>query len=125
MKTNGATTITPVFPRDIPWRTAAPIRLAIGPVTARGQASPQLRSPDKLAALGDLPAQVGHIQAGIIKALARVLQGMEPSAAQLTGLRRDISAATLIRANQTLSTCGVALLGLWISELSVTINDEG
>ena len=106
--------------RYVSWKTNDPIALPLGRVVASGDAAPQVRDPARAAAIGDTDAVVAHIQATITQSLAEVLQGMEPSAEQLLGLRDEIASITLVSANRKLATHGVVLLDLAIAELVMT-----
>lgn len=99
------------------WQTDEAIALPIGAVRASGAASPQVRSPQRLAAVGDVDAQIAHIQRVIVEALAGVLVGIEPTAADLAARRDEIASLTLVSANLKLSTVGVTLLDLQIVTL--------
>lgn len=102
---------------QVAWQTGEPIHLPAGAVRAQGDAWPQVRSPERLAQVGDLAAQAAHVSAVIVQALAGVLEGMEPSAEELIARREDIASATLVAANGRLAAVGVALLDLQIVEL--------
>lgn len=106
------------FPPSITWQTAAPVALDCGRFHAAGNAMPQVRSLQLLAAFGDLDAQISHVRAAITAALAQVLAGMQPSRAQLTELRDEIASAALVAANARLGAAGVVLLDLNIDTLS-------
>jgi hypothetical protein len=103
----------------VSWATVEPVPLAIGPVSARGNALPQVRDPGRAAAHGDDSALVRHIQRTIVRSLAEVLRGMEPSADQLASLRDDMASLVLVSANMTLAAAGVTLLDLNIVELTM------
>ncbi|MCS6844302.1 MAG: hypothetical protein NZ528_08270 [Caldilineales bacterium] len=103
---------------QVAWQTGEPIPLPAGAVRAYGDAWPQVRSPERLAQVGDLAAQAAHVSAVIVQALAGVLEGMEPTAEELAARREDIASATLVSANSRLSAVGVALLDLQIVELA-------
>lgn len=105
--------------RYITWSTPAPIALRAGQVSAYGEAMPQVRNLARAAALGDSDTLIAHINAVIAQSLADVLQGMEPSAEQLIGLRDDIASTTLVSANLKLAPHGVALLDLTITEIEI------
>ncbi len=102
------------------WQTDEAMALPIGAVRASGDASPQVRSPQRLAVLGDVSAQIGHVQQVIVEALAGALVGMEPAVDDLLALRDEIASLTLVAANMKLSAVGVALLELRIGEMGVT-----
>lgn len=102
---------------QVAWQTGEPIHLPAGAVRAQGDAWPQVRSPERLAQVGDLAAQAAHVSAVIVQALAGVLEGMEPSAEELIARREDIASATLVAANGRLAAVGVTLLDLQIVEL--------
>jgi hypothetical protein len=99
------------------WQTVEAIALPIGAVRASGDAGPQVRSPQRLAAVGGVDAQVGHIRQVIVEALAGVLVGMEPTADDLHTRRDEIASLTLVAANRKLGAVGVALLELRIETL--------
>ncbi len=99
------------------WQTDEAIALPIGAVRASGEASPQVRSPERLAAIGDADAQVGHIQRAIVEALAGALVGLEPAADDLHARRDEIASLTLVAANMKLGAVGVALLDLTVTTL--------
>lgn len=101
------------------WRTVEAIPLPGGAVHASGNAQPQVRSPERLAALGDLPAQIDHIQAVIVEALAGTLASMELSTQELRTRHDEITSLTLVAANAKLSASGVSLLDLQIAVLNV------
>lgn len=105
--------------RYVVWRTVEAIALPGGAVHASGNAQPQVRNPERLAALGDLPAQIGHIQAVIVEALSSALVGMELSVKDLEARRDEIASLTLVTANTKLSASGVSLLDLQIAVLNV------
>ena len=81
---------------------------------------PQVRDSMRAATLGDSDQLAAHINAVISESLADVLQGMEPSAVQLIGLRDDIASTTLVSTNMKLATHGVVLLDLTIAEMEIT-----
>jgi hypothetical protein len=99
------------------WQTDEAIALPIGAVRASGDASPQVRSPQRLAAAGDVDAQIAHIRQVITEALAGALVGMEPAAGDLHARRDEIASLTLVAANMRLGAVGVALLDLRIDAL--------
>jgi hypothetical protein len=101
------------------WQTDEAIALPIGAVRASGEASPQVRSPQRLAAVGDVDAQIGHIQRVIVEALAGALAGLEPTAADLHARRDEIASLTLVAANMKLGPVGVALLDLRIGAMTL------
>jgi hypothetical protein len=103
--------------RHVSWATGEPVRLLAGEVTARGNASPQVRDSQQAAAIGDAAALAAHLQAAITQSLAEVLQGMEPSPDQLAGLRDDIASAALVASNMELRGIGVILLDLSITAM--------
>lgn len=103
----------------VAWQTGEPIHLPIGDLSARGQASPQVRRPERAAALGDQAAQAGAIAQAIVQALAQVLQGMAPSVEQLPELLEEISSAALVAANLRLADHGIALLELNVASWSL------
>ena len=109
------------FPHWIVWQTGAPVELDGGLVHAAGNAMPQVRSAAHLAAVGDLDAQIAHLQGAVIDSLAQVLQGMQPSRAQLTQFHADIASATLVAANSRLAAVGVVLLDLNIESITVDL----
>jgi hypothetical protein len=102
------------------WQTSEAIALPIGAVRASGDASPQVRSPQRLAAVGDMAAQIGYIQQAIVEALAGALIGMEPTADELHTRRDEIASLTLVAANRKLGAVGVALLELRIGEMTLS-----
>jgi hypothetical protein len=108
--------------RHIVWRTAEAVALPGGIVHASGDAWPQVRSPERLADVGDLAAQISHIQAVVVEGLVGVLVGMEPAVADLNARRDEIASLALVAANGKLAAVGVALLDLRITELNC---DEG
>ena len=127
MKTNGTgarqrRTVeqTPDSLSHVTWRTDEAIALPIGAVRASGDASPQVRSPQRLAAVGDVAAQIGSIRQVIVEALAGALVGMEPTVDDLVTRRDEIASLTLVAANRKLGAVGVALLELRIGEMMVT-----
>jgi hypothetical protein len=99
------------------WQTGEAIALPIGAVQASGDASVQVRSPQRLAEVGDVDAQIGHIQQVIVGALAGALVGMDPAAGDLDARRDEIASLTLVAANRKLGAVGVALLDLRIDAL--------
>ena len=101
------------------WQTDEAIALPIGAVQASGDASPQVRSPQRLAAVGGVAAQIGYIQQAIVQALAGALVGMEPTADDLVTRRDEIASLTLVAANMRLGAVGVALLELRVDEMTV------
>lgn len=103
----------------VTWQTGEAIALPIGAVRASGEASPQVRSPQRLTQVGDADAQVVHIRQVIVEALAGALVGMEPAADDLRARRDEIASLTLVAANMTLGAVGVALLELRIDTLDV------
>lgn len=117
-KTNGDRRQSSEFPIWIVWQTGAPVMLDCGACHATGNAMPQVRSFELLAALGDLDAQLTHVQTAIVDALAQILVGMQPSRAQLAELRDEIASATLVAANPRLAAVGVVLLDLNIDHLT-------
>jgi hypothetical protein len=102
------------------WQTDEAIALPIGAVWASGDASPQVRSPQRLAAIGDVDAQIGHIRQVIVEALAGALVGMEPTVDGLDAHRDEIASLALVAANMRLGAVGVALLDLRIGELMLS-----
>ncbi|GEM_PF-1976348 len=104
---------------QVSWQTDAAIALPIGAVWASGDASPQVRSPQRLAAVGDVTAQIEHIRQVIVEAAAGALAGMEPTVDDLHSRRDEIASLTLVAANMRLGAVGVTLLELWIDELTV------
>ena len=107
------------FPIWIVWQTGAPVELDCGQVHATGNAMPQVRSLELLAAVGNLETQIAHVHTAITGALEQILVGMQPSRAQLTTLRDEITSATLVAANPRLAATGVVLLDLNIDNLTV------
>ena len=105
--------------RYVHWSISTPISLLVGRVTANGEAMAQVRDPARAAMLGDSDALAAHIDAMIVQSLTDVLQGMEPSAEQLIGLRDDIASTTLVSANLKLAPHGIALLDLTITEIEI------
>jgi hypothetical protein len=103
----------------VTWATDFPIALALGDVTARGDASAQVRDPARAAAIGDAATLVARIGAAVVQSLAEVLQGMEPSADQFASLREDLASVVQVSANRKLAAVGVSLLDLTIVELYV------
>ena len=101
------------------WQADA-IALPIGVVRASGDASPQVRSPQRLAEAGDVDAQIAHIRQVIVEALAGALLGMEPTADDLHARREEIASLTLVAANMRLGAAGVALLELRIVEMTLS-----
>lgn len=101
------------------WRMDEAIALPIGAVRASGDASPQVRSPQRLAEAGDVGAQVQQIQQVIVDALAGVLVGMELTADDLLARRDEIASLALVAANMKLSALGVALLDLRIGDVTL------
>ncbi len=101
----------------VSWQTDEAIALPMGAVRASGDASPQVRSPQRLAAIGDVDAQIDHIQQVIMEALAGALVGMELAPDDLDALRGEITSLTLVAANMKLGAVGVALLGLRVGTL--------
>jgi len=101
----------------IRWQTDEAIALPIGAVQASGDASPQVRSPQRLAEVGDVDAQIEHVRRVIVEALAGALLGMEPMADDLHSRRDEIASLTLVAANMRLGAVGVALLELRIETL--------
>lgn len=106
------------LPDWIAWQTTAPVELDCGRFHAAGAAMPQVRSPQRLAAAGDWQAQLACVQEGIAGALAQILQGMQPTPAQMAEHREEIASATLAAANARLAAVGVSLLDLTIDELA-------
>ena len=126
MKTNGTgaeqardVEQTPESLSYVTWQTDEAIALPIGAVQGGGDASPQVRSPQRLAELGDVNAQIGYIQQVIVEALAGALVSMEPTADELLARRDEIASLTLVAANMKLGAVGVALLELRIAALAV------
>jgi hypothetical protein len=99
------------------WQADEAIALPIGAVWASGDASVQVRSPQRLAAVGDVDAQVEHIRQVIVETLAGALVGMEPTVDDLHARRDEIASLTLVAANMKLGAVGVALLELRIDAL--------
>lgn len=125
MRTNGSNPVRDTEPARtddslsyVTWQADA-IALPIGAVRASGDASPQVRSPQRLAELGDTDAQIEHIRRVIVEALAGALVGMEPTADDLHARRDEIASLALVAANMRLGAVGVALLELRIDEMSV------
>ena len=101
----------------VTWQTEEAIALPGAAVRASGDASPQVRSPQRLVAVGNLDAQISHIRQVIVDALAGALVGLEPTAGDLLTRRDEIASLTLVAANRKLSVVGVALLDLRITAL--------
>jgi hypothetical protein len=99
----------------VTWQTETDIVLPIGAVQASGDASVQVRSPQRLAELGDSDAQVAHVRRVIVEALTTALTGMEPTVDALQTQRDEIASLTLVSANRKLSAAGVSLLDLQIN----------
>jgi hypothetical protein len=99
------------------WQTGEAIALPIGAVRASGDASPQVRSPQRLAAIGDVDAQVEHIRQAIVETLAGALMGMEPTADDLHARSDEIASLALVAANMRLGAVGVTLLELRIETM--------
>ncbi len=99
------------------WQTKTAIMLPMGAVWASGDASPQVRSPQRLAAVGDLEAQIAHIHAAIVEALAGALINLELAGAGLNAQRDELASLTLVAANTRLAAVGVVLLELQIDAL--------
>ena len=57
------------FPIWIVWQTATPVELDCGQVHAAGNAMPQVRSLELLAAVGNLETQIAHVHTAITGAL--------------------------------------------------------
>ena len=104
----------------VTWQTDEAIALPIGAVRASGDASPQVRSPQRLAEVGDVDAQIEHVRRVIVEALAGALVGMEPTTDDLHTRRDEIASLTLVAANMRLGAVGVALLDLRIGELMLS-----
>jgi hypothetical protein len=102
------------------WWTDKAIALPIGAVQASGDASPQVRSPQRLAEVGAVDAQIAHIRQVITEALAGALVGMEPTVDDLVTRRDEIASLTLVAANRKLGAVGVALLELRIGEMDLS-----
>ncbi len=126
MKTNGTgaeqsrhVEQTPDSLSHVNWQTDEALALPIGAVQARGDASPQVRSSQRLAEVGDVTAQIGAIQRVIVEALAGALVGLEPTTDDLYTRRDEIASLTLVAANMRLGAVGVALLDLRIGEMTV------
>ena len=103
----------------INWQTDAAIALHIGAVRASGDASPQVRSPQRLATVGDVDTQIEHIRQVIAEALAGALVGLEPTADDLHARRDEIASLALVAANMRLAAVGVALLDLQIGDMTL------
>lgn len=103
--------------RHVHWQTDEAIALPIGAVRASGDASPQVRSPERLAAVGGVDAQIAYIRQAIVEALAGALVGLEPAASDLLERRDEIASLALVAANMKLGSAGVALLDLKITAL--------
>ena len=102
------------------WQTDETIALPMGAVRASGDASPQVRSPQRLAAVGDVTAQIAHIRRAIVEALTGALEGMEPTADDLHSHRDEIASLTLVAANRRLGALSIALLDLRIGEITLS-----
>jgi hypothetical protein len=103
----------------VTWQTGEAVALPGGAVWASGDASLQVRSPKRLAALGDAAAQAGRIRQVIVAALTDMLQGMAPSLDDLDARRDEIASLTLVAANMKLSALGASLLDLRIDEMTL------
>jgi enolase len=101
----------------VTWATGVAVALPSGAVHASGDASPQVRSPQRLAAAGDIDTQIEQIQRVIVDALAGALTGMAPAVDDLLARRDEIASLTLVAANMQLSALGVSLLDLRIVTL--------
>lgn len=123
MRINGsrAAQVEPLRASDslsyVTWQTGEAIALPIGLVQASGDASPQVRSPQRLAEVGDVDAQIEHIRQAIVAALTGALAGMEPTVDDLHARRDEIASLTLVATNMRLGAVGVALLDLRITTL--------
>ncbi len=118
MRTNGSgAEQTPDSLSYVIWQTDETIVLPDGALWASGDASPQVRSPQRLAAAGDIAAQVEQIQRVIVDALTGALTGMAPAVDDLPARRDEIASLTLVAANMQLSALGVSLLDLRIVAL--------
>lgn len=103
----------------IRWQTDEAIVLPIGALHASGDASAQVRNPQRLAEVGEVSAQINRVQRVIVQALTGALTAMEPSADDLATRRDEIASLTLVAANMKLSAVGVILLELRIVALAV------
>ena len=103
----------------VTWHTGEGIALPVGAVWASGDASVQVRSPQRLAAVGDAAAQAGRIRQVIVAALADMLQGMAPAIDDLDARRDEIASLALVAANMKLSAVGASLLDLRIGEMTL------
>ncbi len=99
------------------WQTDEAIALPIGAVRASGDASVQVRSPQRLAVVGDVDAQIDRVRQVIVEALASALAGMEATADDLHARRDEITSLTLVSANMKLGALGAALLELRIGDM--------
>ena len=99
------------------WQTGEAIALPRGAVWASGDASVQVRSPQRLAAVGDLVGQLAHIQQIIVEALAAALAHLEPALEDLPSQQDELASLTLVAANTRLAAVGVVLLELQIDAL--------
>lgn len=111
--------------RNLAWRTAQPVETAAGHVHATGMADLQVRSQERVAALGDLAAQQGYVGQLITSALAEVLIGMQPDAEALHRDRADITSVTLAAANRKLARVGIIALDMTLITLTLTLLQEG
>lgn len=118
MRTNGSgAEQTPDRLSYVTWQTDETIVLPGGALWASGDASPQVRNPQRLAAVGGVAAQVEQIQRVIVDALTGALIGAAPAIDELPARRDEIASLTLVAANMKLNTLGVALLDLRIVAL--------
>ncbi len=102
---------------DITWEM--PLTLPWGTIRAKGIASLQVRSPERLAALGTYSAQVAAIQDIIAQSLENILIALLPSADQLPAQIWQIASATLVSVNSKLYDYGAVLLDLSITEIAI------
>lgn len=104
---------------DMAWEMAQPMTLSWGTLQARGTASIQVRSPERLEVLGAPGSQVAAIGAIIAQSLMDILRAQQPAAEELPAQLGDIASATLVAANSRLAAYGATLLDLSVDEITI------
>jgi hypothetical protein len=105
--------------RDMAWEMAQPMTLSWGTLQARGTASIQVRSPERLETLATPGSQVDAIGVIIAQSLMDILRAQQPAVEELPVQLGDIASATLVAANSRLAAYGATLLDLSVDEITI------
>ncbi|MEA3338085.1 MAG: hypothetical protein U9R25_19525 [Chloroflexota bacterium] len=100
----------------VEWETNEALPCQVGALFARGNALPQIRNPDRLAAAGSEADQYELIRSTILDALDAIMTALEITVDNLDAFREELASASLVAANRELAPLGVILLDLSINE---------